>query len=297
MVLIETRRYLLRSIEALAPDFLAYRTALAALCVLLASCQGVLVHEVRSSYSHIEVRDFGNQRALYFVGEGESNVVETLIDLRQPHVLQHAYSQAVMASFLYRQHASTCLLIGLGGGALVRFINHSFSEVRLDVVEIDPAVVTVARNFFGVAAGPRTRIFVADGRDYLERTPERYDLILIDAHLYPSDKTDSTGHPLSLKSEDFYRSIHQRLNPGGVVMFNVIAGRDAGGYLDSIRSAFAAIDIYRPQRTGNVLVFAAPRAPLAGEAELRERAREFDRRGGYGFSFERLLEDRDRRPD
>ncbi|MBI2754516.1 MAG: fused MFS/spermidine synthase [Betaproteobacteria bacterium] len=272
-----------------------YRAALAALCLLLAACQGVLVHEVRSSYSHIQVIDSGDQRALYFVGDRDLNVVETLIDMRQPHVLQHPHSRAVMAGFLYRPHVSSCLMVGLGGGALVRFIHHSFPEVRLDVVEIDPAVVTVARDFFGVSAGPRTRIFVEDGRDYLARTPERYDLILIDAHLYPSDRTDSTGHPLSLKTERFYRSIHERLNPGGVVMFKVIAGPDARGYLDSIRRAFAESDVYRPKQTGNVLVFAAPRAPLAGEAELRIRAREFDRRGGYGFSFERLLDDRDRR--
>ncbi len=239
--------------------------------------------------------DSGNQRALYFVGERDINVVETLIDLQQPHVLQHPHSRAVMAGFLYRPNVSSCLMVGLGGGALVRFINHSFPEVRLEVVEIDPAVVTVARDFFGVSAGPQTRIFVEDGRDYLARTGERYDLILIDAHLYPSDRTDSTGHPLSLKTERFYRSIHERLNPGGVVMFNVIAGPDARGYLDSIRRAFAESDVYRPKQTGNVLVFAAPRAPLAGEAELRIRAREFDRRGGYGFSFERLLDDRDRR--
>ena len=272
-----------------------YRAALAALCFLLASCQGVLVHEVRSSYSHIQVFDSGGQRALYFGGDAGPRVVETLMDLRQPHVLQHAYSHAAMMGFVYRPQAASCLLIGLGGGAMVRFINHHFPEVRLDVVEIDPAMVAVARDFFGTREGPRTRILVADGFEYLARASERYDLVLVDAHLNPGERTDSTGHPLSLKSEQFFGSIHERLNPGGVAMFNVIAGRDASGYLDSIRRAFAATDVYRPRGTGNVLVFAVPRAPLAGEAELRERAREFDRRGGYGFSFERLLDDRDRR--
>lgn len=268
--------------------------ALAALCLFLASCQGVLVHEVQSSYSHIQVFDSGNLRALYFGGDAGTRVVETLMDLQQPHVLQHPYSHTVMAGFLYRPQASSCLLIGLGGGALVRFINHHFPKVRLDVVEIDPAVVAVARKFFGTGEGPRTRIFVADGRDFLARAPERYDLILIDAHLHPGERTDSTGHPLSLRSEAFYRSIHERLNPGGVVMFNMIAGRDADRYFEGIRGAFAASDVFRPRGTGNMIVFADPRAPLAGEAELRERAREFDRRGGYGFSFERLLEDRER---
>ncbi|MGH8673347.1 MAG: spermidine synthase, partial [Burkholderiales bacterium] len=196
--------------------------------------------------------------------------------------------------FLYRPQATSCLLIGLGGGAMVRFINHHFPDVRLDVVEIDPAVVAVARDFFGTIASPHTRILVADGRDYLERAAERYDLIFIDAHLHPGEHTDGTGHPLSLKSEEFYRSIHSRLNAGGVVMFNVLVGSDARRYIDSIRNAFAAIAVYRPRGTGNLIVFASAQGPLAGDTELRERARALDRRGGFGFSFERVLEDRQR---
>ena len=107
------------------------------------------------------------------------------------------------------------LLAGLGGGALVRFLNHYFPQLRLDVVEIDPVVVRVAREFFGTIAGPRKRVFIADGRDHLRQTAERYDLILLDAHLPPGERTDSTGHPLNLKAEAFYRSLHQRLRPGG----------------------------------------------------------------------------------
>ena len=264
--------------------------ALAALCFFLAACQGVLVHEVRSDYSHIQVFDSGNQRSLHF---GGGQVVETLMDLSRPHVLQHGYSHSAMAAFLYRPQAASCLLIGLGGGAMVRFINHHFPDVRLDVVEIDRAVVAVARDFFGTAEGPRTRILVADGRDYLERATERYDLIFIDAHLHPGEHTDGSGHPLSLKSEEFYRSVHSRLNAGGVVMFNVLAGPDARRYIDSIRSAFAATHVYRPRGTGNIIVFAAPTAPLASDAALRERARELDRRGGHGFSFKGVLEHRE----
>lgn len=235
--------------------------------------------------------DSGSQRALYFVGE--TDVVETLIDLRMPHLLQHAYSRAVMAGLLYRPETSSTLLVGLGGGAIVRFLNHHFPKLSLDVVEIDAAVVRVAREYFGTAETPQTRIHVADGRDFLERSRARYDLILIDAHLQPDPRTDSTGHPLSLKSETFYRSVRERLNPGGVVMFNMIRGRDSEAYVAGIRRAFGAVDVYRPANTGNVIVFASP-GPLAAAAVLRERARDFDRRGGYGFSFEQLLEARER---
>ena len=77
-------------------------------------------------------------------------------------------------------------------------------------------------------------------------------------------------------------------------MFNVISGRDADAYIDGIRKAFAAIDVYRPAGTGNVIVFASADEALPDVNELRARAQTFDQRGGYGFSFERLLEARER---
>src|SRR5204862_378616 len=72
------------------------RTALVALCLALAACRGTLVHEVQSPYSHIQVYDTGGRRALYFGGEERGRVVETLMDLREPHVLQHGYIRAAM---------------------------------------------------------------------------------------------------------------------------------------------------------------------------------------------------------
>src|SRR5258708_13034877 len=129
------------------------------------------------------------------------------------------------AGLLYRPEPSSVLLVGLGGGALVRFLNHYFPDVHLDVVEIDPAVVEVARDYFGTRPVPGTRILVADGRDFLARSSERYDLILLDAHLYPSELTDGTGHPLSLRTAPFYPTLHHPPRPGGVVLINMIAGR------------------------------------------------------------------------
>jgi hypothetical protein len=158
---------------------------IAALSVFLASCQAVVVHEVRSSYSHIQVVDHGSRRALIFLGENPLNAIETIIDLREPHRLQHPYARTMMAGLIYRPDASACLLVGLGGGALVRFLDRHFPEILLDVVEIDPVVVSVSREFFGTAPGPRTRIFVEDGLQYLRRVPDRYDLILMNAHLHP----------------------------------------------------------------------------------------------------------------
>jgi spermidine synthase len=276
------------------PQHQMCRLLVIALCFLLASCQAaVIVHEVRSDFSHIQVVDYGSRRALLFVGESGHQAVETLIDLNEPHRLQHPYARTMMAAgLIYRPDASACLLVGLGGGAIVRFLNHHFPELSLDVVEIDPVVVRLSREYFGTVPGPRTRILIEDGFEYLQRTPDRYDLILMDVHLHPSEQTDRSGQPLHLKTAAFLRGLHARLRPGGVVLFNMIQGSDTAAYIDSIRAAFPAVEIFRPVGSGNVIVVGAPSGFLLNDGELRERARALDRREQYGFSFERLLDER-----
>lgn len=269
--------------------------AAAALFLLLSACAETLVYETRSDYSQIEVRDSGTKRALYFVGDTDSKLVETVIDRRAPHVLQHGYTRAAMVALLYRPGPSSCLLVGLGGGAIVRFLNHHFPDMRLDVVEIDPVVVRVAREYFELREVAGTRIHVADGRKFLESSAGGYDVILIDVHLHPDLQTDSTGTPLSLKSLAFYERVRSALSPGGIAMFNVIVGPDAGAYIGGIRAAFRAVDIYWPVDTLNLVVFASGDGALPDEAQLRETARALDRNGRFGFSFVELLDLRSRR--
>jgi spermidine synthase len=262
-------------------------------CLLFAACAGAPVHEVRSEYSHIKVVDYGSQRALLFVDEaGKADVVQTLIDLREPARLQHLYARSMMAGLLYPAETKSILLIGLGGGALVHFLNAYFPEVSLDVVELDPAVVKVARDYFGTAENARTRIFVGDGRDFLQRAAGRYDLILLDAHLHPGAETDKTGHPLSLQTQAFYRSLHERLQPGGAALFNLIARGEERAYIASICRAFAATELLWTPARGNVIVVAMP-GPMPDDARLHARARALDGGGDYGFSFDRLLESRE----
>jgi spermidine synthase len=264
-----------------------------ALGLLLASCHAaVIVHEVRSEYSQIQVVDYGSRRALLFTGESGHQAVETLIDLKEPHRLQHPYARTMMAGLLYRPDASSCLLVGLGGGAIVRFLNHHFPELRLDVVEIDPVVVRVSREYFGTVPGPHTRILVEDAFEYLARSDERYDLILMDVHLNPGEQTDRSGVPVHLKTAAFLRGLRERLQPRGVALFNMIQGSDTAAYIEGIQGAFPAAVTFRPSGSGNIIVVGASTGPVPGDTELRERARVLDRRAQYGFSFERLLDER-----
>jgi spermidine synthase len=243
---------------------------------------------VRSPYSHIRVIDTGSRRALYF---DDDRYVQTLIDRREPHRLQHAYARTMMAGLAYPPETASVLLIGLGGGAVVQFLHRNFPDLRIDVVEIDPQVVAVARDYFGTTSGPRTRIFVGDGRDYLQRAADRYDVIFLDAHLHPRESTDGTGHPLSLQTQAFYRSLHERLRPDGVAVFNMLSASEKG-YLATICPAFPATQVaWTPSRT-NAIAITKPRGAMPDDATLLGRARALDRRD-LGFSLEKILTERE----
>ena len=262
-----------------------------ALCLALAACQSappqsVFVYQVHSPYSHVRVIDRGSQRALYF---DDDKYVQTLIDRNAPYRLQHSYARTMMAGLAYPPVVSSVLLIGLGGGAVVQFLNRNFPDVRIDAVEIDPEVVNVARDYFGTTSGPRTRIFVGDGREYLQRSTEQYDLIFLDAHLHPREGTDKTGHPLSLQTQAFYRSLKQRLRPEGVAVFNMLAG-SAPRYLATICPAFPATDVaWTPARNNAIAITGS----VPDERTLLDRARRLDQRD-LGFSLEKILSARER---
>ena len=108
------------------------------------------------------------------------------------------------------------LVIGLGTGVTAGAVaRHGIR--RLDVVEIEPAVVEAAGRFFGEANGhvlldPRTRTLVADGRNFLFTTPDRYDVIISE----PSNPWISGL--ASLFSEEFFRLTRAHLSPGGVMV-------------------------------------------------------------------------------
>jgi len=275
------------------PTVRCVQCVLAAFALLLASCQSVLVHEARSPFSHIQIRDGSDRRAMYFIGEGGAATLETLIDLRQPHRLQHRYSHTMMAGLLYGPDPRAVLLVGLGGGAIVRFLNHEYPRMQLDVVEIDPVVVALAREYFGTVPGERTRIFTEDAVEYVRRTDERYDLILMDAHLMPSAQTNATGLPLRLAAQAFLVNLREHLTPGGVAVFNLIEGRDTRASIGLIGDTFPAVDVYRSSAAGNVIVVALTGGGRPPANELRERAQALDRSADRGFSFEHLLDERE----
>lgn len=249
-----------------------------------------LVHEEHSAFSHIRVKDRGRVRSLCFVKDTGKEVTETSLDLDHPEHLVVPYTRVMFTSFLFQFPPAQCLIVGLGGGAMVRFLRHHFPECRVDAVEIDPAVVQIAAEYFGTAPDAKTRIFTEDAFDYLARAEEKYDVIYMDAFLKPGEGNDSTGAPLHLKTVRFLKSLHARLEPGGVVAFNMMAGPAMTRDLEAIRRAFpSAYSFQVPQRTNLVAVGTLEEKHRPRE-ELVRLGRRLDQEFAFGFSLAGTLE-------
>ncbi len=195
----------------------------------------------------------------------------------------------MFASYLFRPEPRRCLIVGLGGGAMVLFLERFDPDLEIDAVEIDPVVVDVAAKFFGVTGGPRTRILTEDAFAYIGRTTERYDVIYMDAFLEPSAETDATGVPLRLKTIEFYRRLQGLLVPGGLVVFNLNRDVQTADDVATIREAFARVRPFPVPRKANLVVVGETEIEGPGEPELLVRAVRLDRTTDAGFSFEGLL--------
>jgi len=109
----------------------------------------------------------------------------------------------------------TVLVIGLGSGITTGAVARHPVE-RLDVVEIEPAIVEASR-FFAWENGdalrdPRVHTVIADGRNFLLATPNRYDVIISE----PSNPW--IGGLASLFSVEFFQLARQRLEPDGIML-------------------------------------------------------------------------------
>lgn len=253
---------------------------------------GALEHEEVSAYSRIRVRRDGDVRALTFVRDNGQEAVQSRINLTTPHTLMSPYARGMFASYLYQPQPRRVLIVGLGGGAMVRFLTHYEPEARIDAVEIDQAVVRIADRYFGVRSGDKVRIHTADGVAFVESTQERYDLILMDAFLRPSGDTDTTGVPTRLKTQAFLGRLKQALAPGGVIAFNINEHDTMADDIASVSAAFGHAVVFRCPPAANKVVIATEGGVPAADI-VQARVAGLDTRFAGALSFTEVLRNRE----
>lgn len=245
--------------------------------------------EVKSPYSHILVQKRGTVVSLSFVRDSGEVVLESKMDVAKSQNLLVAYTRVMFASYLFKPKQEQVLIVGLGGGSMVQFLKHHDPALRVDVIEIDPEIVKIAKNYFGVESKDPVRIFTVDGFQYLKDTQESYDVIYMDAFLKPSADTDSTGVPLAMKTQQFLRDIQTKLKPEGLVVFNLNTHASLKEDIKNIQATFAAVYFFQPPGSGNLVAVALKAGAAPTPEQLYATGQRMDEQWKATFSFAEMM--------
>lgn len=176
---------------------------------------GALVHQRMTDDGVIEVIDMDGIRSLHF----GTYPRQSSMSLRRAYTLELTYTQAMMACLLFNASPRRALVIGLGGGSLVKFLLHHFPLCEVMVVENRQDVIDVATRYFDLPLNePRLTIHHGDGYQFVSQQYHQeaalFDTLLVDAY-------DHRGMAASVGAQAFFDACAGVLSKDGVLSINL----------------------------------------------------------------------------
>lgn len=254
--------------------------SLAAIFGLLAaaSAEDKVLYKKASPYSTIRVtEDDAGLRTLYF----DNWVKQSVVKVGEPDHLALAYARVMPAGLALVERPRRVLIVGLGGGTVPGFLHKHYPETTIDVVEIDPDVVDVAKKFFGFREDDTLHAYVKDGRQFIEECRDPYDIIFLDAF-------GSENIPYHLATREFLQAVRRALTPKGIAVGNVWSRYSNPLYDSMVRTyqeVFDELYILDVEGAGNKILIALPRKEQIERDDFARRARKVSKEKQFPFDM------------
>ena len=211
------------------------------------------VYETESSYNYIQVIQQGEYRYLR-LNEGQG-----VHSIYHPDRLAYGgtWMQMLAAPFFNRppyfpDQIQNMAIVGLAGGTTARQATHAFGPVPIDGYEIDPEIIRVGREYFGMTQSNLDAI-AKDGRWGLATSDTSYSLISIDAYRPPYI-------PWHLTTAEFFEVVYDHLEADGVIAINVgRAPQDQkllAGIVATVQTRFPSVYVIDVPNSYNSIVYA-----------------------------------------
>lgn len=164
-------------------------------------------------------------------------------------------------------------LVGLAGGTIAKQYTEMFGAVPIDGWEIDPKIVQVARDYFGLNE-PNLNVIIADGRWGLSQSEHHYSVIAIDAYRAPYI-------PWELTTVEFFRLVRDHLSDDGVLAINIGRTPDDRRLIEAMAGTigvvFPSLYLVDVPASFNSILYATARPTLA--SNLVENLLDLQQRG------------------
>ncbi|MEO5348120.1 MAG: fused MFS/spermidine synthase [Magnetococcus sp. YQC-3] len=220
------------------------------------------IHQEKSLYRNILVYEEQGVRCMKF-GVHDSGR-QTCVSLDNPDALVFEYTKMLLGALYLKPAPKTVLVIGLGGGTIPATLQKIRPDIQIDCVEIDPAVVRVAKKYFNFS-GEGMNLFVEDGRVFVKhllRQKRKYDLVILDAF-------DHISVPEHMTTKEFLQEVRGILQPDGVLAANTFS---MGKFYPSESATYSAVfGTYFNLRRNNRIVL-LKNDGLPGMEEIKRNA-------------------------
>ncbi|WP_338864487.1 fused MFS/spermidine synthase [Myxococcus stipitatus] len=241
------------------------------------------LYEKQSTYTLIAVtEDTRGRRYLQF---DTSGALQSVVWPGQPLNLELPYTRMSMVGLAFVPKPQRILVVGLGGGAMPMFLRAVLPRAHIDVVDIDPDVVSVAGRYFGFREDARLKAHVADGRAFIEASRPAYDLIFLDA--YGPDSI-----PEHLGTVEFLARVRARLTARGAVVGNVWEDPPNplfASMLRTWREGFLQLYTFAVPGSGNRIFVGVAHPELQTREALEARAQAWETRGALPFDLSKMV--------
>jgi spermidine synthase len=188
------------------------------LFTLISVAQAQVIHQERSLYRNIIVEDKSDLRCLKF-NVRSTKTQQSCFLKSQPQQLVFNYTKLLMTSLLVMPEPKRILIIGLGGGTMSNTLAQLYPQSQIYNVEIDQAVINVARNYFSFFENDNVKTYNQDGRIYIKRAllkKQQYDWIILDAF-------NGDYIPEHLMTKEFLQETKALLSKNGVLSANTFS--------------------------------------------------------------------------
>ncbi len=169
-----------------------------------------VIHNANSIYGNITVTQRGEQYT--FFTDGIPSITTPVPDVASIEDLVHF-------SMLFHERPTSVLILSGGAGGMIHEIL-KYPVSRVDYVELDPLLLTLVQKYptpltQSELSDPKVKIHHTDGRLFLQRTRESYDLIFIGLSSPQELQTNR------LFSREFFSMARKKIKPGGILVFTL----------------------------------------------------------------------------
>jgi len=182
----------------------------------------------------------------------------------------HAWDAITAATLLHPGSITSLLMLGLGGGTVLRQLRHFLPEIEITAVEIDGEMIRLAQEYMELDK-LNIQVVHADAFDFLAQPSDSYDIVIDD--LYRCGEQD-VERPANVDN-DLLENHSHHLKEGGSLVMNFVVSRGHHLMHRTARKAFTShypsVRAVRPPNSLNeVIVGTTALLPLKGPGALRK---------------------------